>query len=126
MKKIIDLSKNWVVIMTLILGMGVMVSCSSDDDDDTGDLNEYEKALVGNWKSIDSDYEIMHLQLNKNRTGEWKMYWDGKLEDSDSFKNWMATDKRFFITYDNGDTEYIEYSLSGNKLMLGEVLYQKQ
>lgn len=126
MKKIIDLSKNWVVIMALILGMGVMVSCSSDDDDDTGDLNEYEKALVGNWKSIDDDTEIMYLQLRKDRTGEWKVYWDGKLEDTGNFKNWMATDKRFFVTYDNGDTEYTEYSLNGNKLMLGEVLYQKQ
>lgn len=126
MKKIIDLSKNWVVIMALILGMGVMVSCSSDNDDDTGDLNEYEKALVGNWKSIDDDTEIMYLQLRKDRTGEWKLYWDGKLEDTGNFKNWMATDKRFFATYDNGDTEYTEYSLNGNKLMLGEVLYQKQ
>lgn len=126
MKKIIDLSKNWVVIMTLILGMSVMVSCSSNDDYDTGDLNEYEKALVGNWKSIDDDTEIMYLQLRKDRTGEWKLYYDGKFEESDSFTNWKATDKKISISYDNGVTESSTYSLSGNKLTIGDVLYQKQ
>ena len=126
MKKIIDLSKNWVVIMTLILGMGVMVSCSSNDDDDTGDLNEYEKAFVGNWKSIDDDTEVMYLQFKKDRAGEWKLYYDGKLEESDNFTNWRATDKKISISYDNGVTESSTYSLSGNKLTIGDVLYQKQ
>ena len=126
MKKIIDLSRNWVVIMTLIFGMMAVSSCSSDNDDDTGDLNQYEKALVGSWKSIDDDYEILHLELKKDRTGSFAMYWGGKLEDSDVLKNWMANDKRVFITLDDGGTESFEYVLSGNKLMLGDVLYQKQ
>lgn len=126
MKKIIDLSRNWVVIMTLIFGMVAVSSCSSDDDDDTSDLNLHEKALVGSWKSIDDDYEILHLELKKDRTGSFAMYWGGKLEDSDVLKNWMANDRRLFITYDDGETESIEYTLSGNKLILGDVLYQKQ
>ena len=126
MKKIIDLSRNWVVIMTLIFGMMAVSSCSSDNDDDTGDLNQYEKALVGSWKSIDDDYEILHLELKKDRTGSFAMYWGGKLEDSDVLKNWMANDKRLFVTYDNGETENAEYTLSGNKLILGDVLYQKR
>ena len=126
MKRIIDLSRNWVVIMTLIFGMMAISSCSSDDGDDTGDLNQYEKALVGSWKSIDDDYEILHLELKKDRTGSFAMYWGGKLEDSDVLKNWMANDKRVFITLDDGGTEGLEYVLSGNKLMLGDALYQKQ
>ena len=126
MKKIIDLSRNWVVIMTLIFGMMAVSSCSSDDDDDTGDLNQYEKALVGSWKSIDDDYEILRLELKKDHTGSFAMYWGGKLEDSYILKNWMANDKRVFITLDDGGTESFEYVLSGNKLMLGDVLYQKQ
>ena len=126
MKGIIDLSRNWVVIMTLIFGMMAVSSCSSDDDDDTGDLNQHEKALVGSWKSIDDDYEILHLELKKDRTGSFAMYWGGKLEDSYILKNWMANDKRVFITLDDGGTESFEYVLSGNKLMLGDVLYQKQ
>ena len=126
MKGIIDLSRNWVVIMTLIFGMMAISSCSSDDGDDTGDLNQYEKALVGSWKSIDDDYEILHLELKKDRTGSFAMYWGGKLEDSDVLKNWMANDKRVFITLDDGGTEGLEYVLSGNKLMLGDALYQKQ
>ena len=126
MKRIIDLSRNWVVIMTLIFGMMAVSSCSSDDDDDTGDLNQYEKALVGSWKSIDDDYEILRLELKKDRTGSFAMYWGGKLEDSYILKNWMANDKRVFITLDDGGTESFEYVLSGNKLMLGDVLYQKQ
>ena len=126
MKGIIDLSRNWVVIMTLIFGMMAVSSCSSDDDDDTDDLNQYEKALVGSWKSIDDDYEILHLELKKDRTGSFAMYWGGKLEDSDVLKNWMANDKRVFITLDDGGTEGLEYVLSGNKLMLGDALYQKQ
>ena len=126
MKRIIDLSRNWVVIMTLIFGMMAVSSCSSDDDDDTGDLNQHEKALVGSWKSIDDDYEILHLELKKDRTGSFAMYWGGKLEDSYILKNWMANDKRVFITLDDGGTESFEYVLSGNKLMLGDVLYQKQ
>ena len=126
MKGIIDLSRNWVVIMTLIFGMMAVSSCSSDDDDDTGDLNQHEKALVGSWKSIDDDYEILHLELKKDRTGSFAMYWGGKLEDSDVLKNWMANDKRVFITLDDGGTEGLEYVLSGNKLMLGDALYQKQ
>ena len=126
MKRIIDLSRNWVVIMTLIFGMMAVSSCSSDDDDDTDDLNQYEKALVGSWKSIDDDYEILHLELKKDRTGSFAMYWGGKLEDSDVLKNWMANDKRVFITLDDGGTEGLEYVLSGNKLMLGDALYQKQ
>lgn len=126
MKRIIDLSRNWVVIMTLIFGMMAVSSCSSDDDDDTGDLNQYEKALVGSWKSIDDDYEILRLELKKDHTGSFAMYWGGKLEDSYILKNWMANDKRVFITLDDGGTESFEYVLSGNKLMLGDVLYQKQ
>mgnify|MGYP003448862971 FL=1 len=126
MKKIIDLSRNWVVIMTLIFGMVAVSSCSSDDDDDASDLNQHEKALVGSWKSIDDDYEILRLELKKDRTGSFAMYWGGKLEDSDVLKNWMANDKRLFVTYDNGETESAEYTLSGNKLILGDVLYQKQ
>lgn len=126
MKKIIDLSRNWVVIMTLIFGMMAVSSCSSDDDDDTSDLNQHEKALVGSWKSIDDDYEILHLELKKDRTGSFAMYWGGKLEDSYILKNWMANDKRIFITLDDGGTESFEYVLSGNKLMLGDALYQKQ
>lgn len=126
MKKIIDLSRNWVVIMTLIFGMLAVSSCSSDDDDDASDLNQHEKALVGSWKSIDDDYEILHLELKKDRTGSFAMYWGGKLEDSDVLKNWMANDKRVFVTFDDGETESAEYTLSGNKLILGDVLYQKQ
>ena len=126
MKRIIDLSRNWVVIMTLIFGMVAVSSCSSDDDDDTDDLNQHEKALVGSWKSIDDDYEILYLELKKDRTGSFAMYWGGKLEDSDVLKNWMANDRRLFVTYDDGETESAEYTLSGNKLMLGDVLYQKQ
>ena len=126
MKGIIDLSRNWVVIMTLIFGMMAVSSCSSDDGDDASDLNQHEKALVGSWKSIDDDYEILHLELKKDRTGSFAMYWGGKLEDSDVLKNWMANDKRLFVTYDNGETESAEYTLSGNKLILGDVLYQKQ
>ena len=126
MKRIIDLSRNWVVIMTLIFGMMAVSSCSSDNDDDTGDLNQYEKALVGSWKSIDDDYEILRLELKKDHTGSFAMYWGGKLEDSYILKNWMANDKRVFITLDDGGTESFEYVLSVNKLMLGDVLYQKQ
>ena len=126
MKKIIDLSRNWVVIMTLIFGMVAVSSCSSDDDDDASDLNQHEKALVGSWKSIDDDYEILRLELKKDRTGSFAMYWGGKLKDSDVLKNWMANDKRVFVTFDDGETESAEYTLSGNKLMLGDVLYQKQ
>ena len=126
MKKIIDLSRNWVVIMTLIFGMMAVSSCSSDDDDDASDLNQHEKALVGNWKSVDDDYEILHLELKKDHTGSFAMYWGGKLEDSYILKNWMANDKRVFITLDDGSTESFEYVLSGNKLMLGDAIYQKQ
>ena len=126
MKGIIDLSRNWVVTMTLIFGMMAVSSCSSDDGDDASDLNQHEKALVGSWKSIDDDYEILRLELKKDHTGSFAMYWGGKLEDSDVLKNWMANDKRLFVTYDNGETESAEYTLSGNKLMLGDVLYQKQ
>ena len=126
MKKIIDLSRNWVVIMTLIFGMMAVSSCSSDDNDDASDLNQHEKALVGSWKSIDDDYEILYLELKKDRTGSFAMYWGGKLEDSDILKNWMANDKRLFVTLNDGSTESFEYVLSGNKLMLGDVLYQKQ
>ena len=126
MKKIIDLSRNWVVIMTLIFGMMAVSSCSSDDNDDASDLNQHEKALVGSWKSIDDDYEILYLELKKDRTGSFAMYWGGKLEDSYVLKNWMANDKRVFITLNDGSTESFEYVLSGNKLMLGDVLYQKQ
>ena len=126
MKKIIDLSRNWVVIMTLIFGMVAVSSCSSDDDDDTSDLNQHEKALVGSWKSIDDDYEILHLELKKDRTGSFAMYWGGKLKDSDVLKNWMANDRRLFVTFNDGETESVEYTLSGNKLILGDVLYQKQ
>ena len=126
MKKIIDLSRNWVVIMTLIFGMMAVSSCSSDDDDDANDLNQHEKALVGSWKSIDDDYEILRLELKKDHTGSFAMYWGGKLKDSDVLKNWMANDKRLFVTYDNGETESVEYTLSDNKLILGDVLYQKQ
>lgn len=126
MKKIIDLSRNWVVIMTLIFGMVAVSSCSSDDNDDANDLNQHEKALVGSWKSIDDDYEILYLELKKDRTGSFAMYWGGKLKDSDVLKNWMANDKRLFVTFDNGETESVEYTLSGNKLILGDVLYQKQ
>ena len=126
MKKIIDLSRNWVVIMTLIFGMMAVSSCSSDDDHDTGDLNQHEKALVGSWKYIDDDYEILHLELKKDRTGSFAMYWGGKLKDSDALKNWMANDRRLFITYDDGETESVEYTFSGNKLILGDVPYQKQ
>ena len=126
MKRIIDLSRNWVVIMTLIFGMMAVSSCSSDDDNDASDLNQHEKALVGSWKSIDDDYEILRLELKKDHTGSFAMYWGGKLKDSDVLKNWMANDKRVFITLNDGSTESFEYVLSGNKLMLGDVLYQKQ
>lgn len=126
MKKIINLSRNWVVIMTLIFGMMAVSSCSSDDDDDASDLNQHEKALVGSWKSIDDDYEILYLELKKDHTGSFAMYWGDKLEDSYNLRNWMADDKRVFITLDDGGTESFEYVLSGNKLMLGDVLYQKQ
>lgn len=126
MKKIIDLSRNWVVIMTLIFGMMAVSSCSSDNDDDANDLNQHEKALVGSWKSIDDDYEILYLELKKDHTGSFAMYWGGKLKDSDVLKNWMANDKRLFVTYDDGETGSAEYTLSGNKLILGDVLYQKQ
>ena len=126
MKKIIDLSRNWVVIMTLIFGMVAVSSCSSDDDDDTSDLNQHEKALVGSWKSIDDDYEILYLELKKDRTGNFAMYWGDKFKNADYLRNWMANDRCVFITFDDGGTEGLEYVLSGNKLMLGDVLYQKQ
>ena len=73
-----------------------------------------------------NDYEILHLELKKDRTGSFAMYWGGKLKDSDILKNWMANDRRLFITYDDGETESVEYTFSGNKLILGDVLYQKQ
>lgn len=126
MKRIIDLSRNWVVIMALIFGMVAVSSCSSDDDDDISDLNQHEKALVGSWKSIDDDYEILHLELKKDRTGSFAMYWGGEFKNADYLRNWMANDRIVFITFDDGGTEGLEYVLSGNKLMLGDVLYQKQ
>lgn len=126
MKRIIDLSKNWVVIMALVFGMMTVSSCSSDDDDDTGDLNQYEKALVGSWKSIDDDYEILYLELKKDRTGNFAVYWGSEFKNADYLRNWMANDRIVFITFDDGGTEGLEYVLSGNKLMLGDVLYQKQ
>lgn len=126
MKRIIDLSRNWVVIMTLIFGMVTVSSCSSDDDDDASDLNQYEKALVGSWKSIDDDYEILYLELKKDRTGSHAMYWGGEFKNADYLRNWMANDRYVFITSDDWGTVSLEYVLSGNKLILGDALYQKQ
>lgn len=116
------------MVLAMVMGVGLM-SCSSDDDnDDSGDLNEYEKALVGKWRSIDDETntEVMTLQLNSNRTGRWECYYKGKLENSSNLKNWMATDKRLFTTYENGESESGEYSMNGDKVLIGEILYQKQ
>lgn len=126
MEKIIDLRRNWVVIMALIFGMMTVSSCSSDDDDDASDLNQHEKALVGSWKSIDDDYEILYLELKKDRTGSHAMYWGGEFKNADYLRNWMANDRCVFITSDDWGTVSLEYVLSGNKLMLGDALYQKQ
>ena len=125
MKKIINLSKDWLIVMTMFICTVFISSCSSDDDDNSS-MNEYENYFVGSWKSIDDDMEIFYLEFKSDRTANWTGTYDGKITDRTNFKNWSATARNITMIDEYGERETFEYSKSGNKVLIGDVLYQKQ
>lgn len=127
MKKFLYLNSKMMASMLALVFSVSFWSCSDDDDDDnSGDLNKYEKVLVGQWISIDDDMEILEMQLKSNRAGKFKVIYDGKLESESNIKHWEATQNRLTTIDDEGDLESFYYRIDGNKMQCGDVLYKKK
>jgi len=127
MKKFLYLNSKMMAIMLALVFSVSFWSCSDDDDDDnSGDLNKYEKVLVGQWISIDDDMEILEMQLKSNRAGKFKVIYDGKLESESNIKHWEATQNRLTTIDYEGDLESFYYRIDGNKMQCGDVLYKKK
>lgn len=118
------MKKEFLVIITLamLFTLSFLSSCSKDDEKQEEDLTS---AFIGIWKSIDSESEVLYLELNNDRTGKWLALYNGKIEDTYKIKRWDANEVVFFITRENGENESAPYSAIGDKLLLGEVIYQK-
>lgn len=66
----------------------------------SGPLNQYEKALVGNYISDDKPESPFYLILNSDRTGYCKSVVNGKVELEDGFR-WEATANTLTVLYDS-------------------------
>lgn len=96
-----------ILLMTLPI---MLVSCGGDDDyyypsrveenHFNGPLNQYEKALVGNYISDDKPESPFYLTLNSDRTGYCKSVVNGKVELEDGFR-WEATANTLAVLYDS-------------------------
>ena len=69
--------KIWSILMLAFVMMPLVASCGGDDDDNGGGSNS---VLVGEWQECKSngelkndatDYEVMHLRLRSDGTGDW-------------------------------------------------------
>lgn len=118
------MKKEFLAIITLamLFTLSLFTSCSKDDEKQEEDLTS---AFIGIWKSIDSESEVLYLELNNDRTGKWLALYNGKIEDTYKIKRWDYKETTFFITRENGENESAPFSFHGDKLQLGEVLYQK-
>ena len=118
----------FMLVMTLPL---VLVSCDDDDDyypphpgwmDDgnhfSGPLNQYEKALVGNYISDDKPESPFTLILRQDRTGYCKSIVNGKVELEDGFR-WEATANTLTVMYDSDkSTAEMAYSFGDGHLIV--------
>ena len=76
--------KIWSMMMLAVMMMPMVASCGDDDDDNGGGSNSF---LVGEWqeckpngvlKNDATDYEVMHLRLRSDGTGDWWSVSKGK------------------------------------------------
>lgn len=109
--------KRFLLVLLMALPIA-LVSCGDDDDyypehpgwvDDggngggnhfTGPLNQYEKALVGDYISDDKPESPFTLILRQDRTGYCKSVVNGKVELEDGFR-WEATANKLTVMYDS-------------------------
>ena len=104
----------------------MFIGCSDDDE------NDHKGQLVGMWVE-DTDYniEVFHLQLNSDGTG-WQWAEDnGEIDEFGKSKLiWSATENEFTGTwydeYGDSETETLPYTLSGDRLHLGEIVYKRK
>jgi len=134
---------RWLLLsfmMIAIIGVG-FASCNDDDDEDS-------KVLVGQWQECESDgvlrddakdYEVAHLVLRSDGTGDyWSMTKGKKDRGACSFDysyTLKGTSGRFTMTltatdgyYDEdeiGETESVGFTLIDGIFLLGEIYYKK-
>ncbi len=109
--------------MLAMLPILLFTGCSSDDDDE---INGYEKNLVGSWESDDSEDEILYLVLKSDKTGTFRVTYQGEPEGEDNLV-WSATKNQLtFIIKGAGESYTYTYVLSGNHLYYDDVSYVRK
>lgn len=110
-----------ILLLMIVLIPFLLTNCSDDEKQE----KDLASTFIGTWESIDSESEVLYLELNSDRTGKWLALYNGKINDTYKIKRWDYNETTFSITRENGENESAPYSFNGNKLQLGEVLYQK-
>lgn len=89
-----------------------------DDEEQTDDLTDTEKGLVGSYVSDDYPTSVFYLVLNSDRTGFHRTQNMGQAVSGESF-TWAATSSLLQITYDSDGYEvYVDYEYSDDHLIV--------
>lgn len=121
--------KYFIGLMALIMGMFVLASCSSDDDEETANVDR--ASLVGKWINtrIDwddrdgHDYETYnnsnrYLLLENDGTGKVSPYNLFEDEKRNGF-SWSVSKNKLITVEPDGDREeYIIVKVTANELVL--------
>lgn len=103
----------FLIILTIAL-----VSCSKDDS---------TNPLVGTWVTSYTELGVVYTEevtINSNNTGSGFVKEDGVLTDNYSF-TWSTNNNVLTITLD-GETYSEAYSISGNQLTIGDLIYTRK
>lgn len=124
--------KAKIFFLSLLMALPlVLISCGDDDyypqhpgwadnggSHFSGPLNQYEKALVGDYISDDKPESPFYLTLNSDRTGYCKSVVNGKVELEDGFR-WEATANTLTVLYDSDkSTAEMAYSFGDGHLVV--------
>lgn len=124
--------KKILTVLLVALAPLAFVACDNDDDyyrgpgwaggggSPSGELNSYERALVGRYVSDDDPSSVYRVVLNSDRTGSYSVTEAGQTY-GDTFV-WGADSRTLTFVYDSdGVREDNAYSFSNSHLYIGKV-----
>lgn len=126
------MKKTYTLLMLLVLSL--CVGLSSCDDDIYGPPGtNYDSALVGTWELYSADgspvygYQVNWLQFNRNGTGSYYFYQDGRQYEMGLYwgVDWYAGSKELYIDYNDGRSASMDYWFNSNATYLYTQWYER-
>lgn len=99
------MNKRSIIFSLLFLVCGFLLTSCNDDSDDWD-----ASALVGQWWSVDDDYDVICLEFYRNGTGicTEDSYYNGYTED---YFDWFVEHRLIHVIFEDGSRWCWDYSL---------------